>query len=124
MKFNGICILTENVPRLSEFYQKILNAKAVGDEIHTEIVTQGCGLAIYAKSVAERDMKFDFSAHWGAGNVTLMFCVENVDEEYARLQPFIRDFMTHPTTYPWGARSFHFRDPDGNIVDFYTPPKG
>jgi uncharacterized glyoxalase superfamily protein PhnB len=25
-----------------------------------------------------------------------------------------------PQTHPWGARAFWFRDPDGNIVDFFS----
>ena len=25
-----------------------------------------------------------------------------------------------PTTQPWGRRSVWFRDPDGNIVNFYA----
>ena len=30
------------------------------------------------------------------------------------------EFVMLPTTHPWGARSFWFRDPDGNIVDFFA----
>jgi catechol 2,3-dioxygenase-like lactoylglutathione lyase family enzyme len=26
-----------------------------------------------------------------------------------------------PTTQPWGTRSIYFRDPDGNLVDFFAP---
>jgi len=25
-----------------------------------------------------------------------------------------------PTTQPWGTRSVYFRDPDGNLVDFFA----
>ena len=28
---------------------------------------------------------------------------------------------TEPTTMPWGNRSLLFRDPDGNLVNFFTP---
>jgi len=26
-----------------------------------------------------------------------------------------------PTTLPWGNRSLLFRDPDGNLLNFFTP---
>ncbi len=52
-----------------------------------------------------------------------MFRVDDVDKEFDRLKKIIKEFMTIPTTYPWGARSLQFRDPDGNIIDFVTPPK-
>jgi len=119
----GICLITEDVPRLAAFYQAILQVGGEGDDIHMELRTDGCGMAIYAREAAERDMGFDFSAHWGTGGTTLMFRVDDADREFERLQSIVPAFMTTPTTYPWGARAFHFRDPDGNIVDFVTPPK-
>ena len=29
--------------------------------------------------------------------------------------------MNVPTTMPWGNRALLFRDPDGNLVNFFTP---
>jgi catechol-2,3-dioxygenase len=29
-------------------------------------------------------------------------------------------FLMLPTAHPWGSSSFWFRDPDGNIIDFYA----
>ena len=119
----GICLITEDVRRLVSFYEAVLGVKGEGDDIHMELHTDGCGMAIYAREAAERDMGFDFSAHWGTGGTTLMFRVDDADREFERLQSIVPAFMTTPTTYPWGARAFHFRDPDGNIIDFVTPPK-
>src|SRR3979411_982014 len=34
---------------------------------------------------------------------------------------FGEDFVNEPTTMPWGNRSLLFRDPDGNLVNFFTP---
>ena len=123
MDLFGICLITEDVKRLSSFYQAVLQVTAEGGDIHVTLQTGSCGMAIYDRSAAERDMGFDFQAHWGTGGTTLMFQVADVDAEYERLKEIVPAFMTTPTTYPWGARAFHFRDPDGNIVDFVTPPK-
>jgi uncharacterized glyoxalase superfamily protein PhnB len=49
------------------------------------------------------------------------FRVADVDKEYERLQGLVPDFVQAPTTMPWGNRSLLFRDPDGNLVNFFTP---
>ncbi|MBV9580788.1 MAG: VOC family protein, partial [Chloroflexi bacterium] len=59
------------------------------------------------------------------GGVMLEFHVDDADAEYARLQhlPNVTvDFVLTPTTLPWGNRSIYFRDPDGNLINFFTPP--
>lgn len=106
--------------RLARFYERVFLTSSEGDAVHSGIQLEGTGLAIYAKTAAEADMGFDFSSHWGSGNFTLGFEVEDVDREYARLQELDVEFVTVPKTYPWGSRSVHFRDPDGNIVCFRT----
>lgn len=53
----------------------------------------------------------------------LEFNVANVDQEYARLQGMVKTWVKPPTTQPWGSRSIYFRDPDGNLVDFFTRVK-
>ena len=118
MKFSNICIITENVSKLARFYETIFQTKAEGDDIHSTLSTAGAGIAIYSKKAAETDMSFDFSQYWGSGNFTIGYNVADVDEEYERLKSLKVDFVTTPTTWPWGARSVHFRDPDGNIICF------
>jgi uncharacterized glyoxalase superfamily protein PhnB len=56
----------------------------------------------------------------GHGSFTTMFEAKDVDAEYERLKALDVEFVMPPTTHPWGARSFWFRDPDGNIVDFFA----
>ncbi|TGS57605.1 VOC family protein, partial [Mesorhizobium sp. M3A.F.Ca.ET.201.01.1.1] len=50
------------------------------------------------------------------------FRVGDVDAEFARLSDLIKKTtVQEPTTMPWGNRSLQFRDPDGNLVNFFTP---
>ena len=49
------------------------------------------------------------------------FRVGDVDEAFRRLTQVIGDVVQEPTTMPWGNRSLLFRDPDGNLVNFFTP---
>jgi predicted enzyme related to lactoylglutathione lyase len=49
------------------------------------------------------------------------FRVDNVDQEYERLKKVFGEFVQEPTTMPWGNRSLLFRDPDRNLINFFTP---
>lgn len=49
------------------------------------------------------------------------FLVDDVDVEYQKLQGWVATFVNEPTTMPWGNRSLLFRDPDGNLVNLFTP---
>jgi catechol 2,3-dioxygenase-like lactoylglutathione lyase family enzyme len=105
MKFVGICLVTNNVPVLVDFYAKVLGVKAEGDDGHAVLSTEGAGMAIFSTEGMEGMAPHSMQGA-GCGSFTTMF--ENVD------------FVMLPTTHPWGARSFWFRDPDGNIVDFFA----
>jgi predicted enzyme related to lactoylglutathione lyase len=50
------------------------------------------------------------------------FRVSDVDAEYRKLVDVIGESLVQePTTMPWGNRSLLFRDPDGNLINFFTP---
>ena len=119
MRFNGICIVTENVPRLCAFYRKILKLEPEGANVFDIIPTDGAELSIYS---SERTEKMAPGCLKGAGNgsYTIEFEVEDVDEEFKRFKALNVEIVKPPTTQPWGRRSFWFRDPDRNIVNFYA----
>lgn len=119
MKFTGVCLVTANVPALVQFYTEILVCQAEGDDVHAEFVLDGLSLAIFARQGMEEMAPGSMNGA-GRGEVTLAFEVNNVDAEYARLTALGVPVVKPPATYPWGARSAWFRDPDGNIVDFYS----
>ncbi len=117
---SGVSLLTDDVRALSEFYVKILSADADINDHHVVVAVDGGGITIYSKSAAERDMGFAFHLYNGAGLCRFSFAVHDVDAEYERLKALNMGiaFIAEPTTYPWGARAMHFRDPDGHIVCF------
>ena len=118
---NGICFITDDVRRLVEFYEKVLQIEAEDvNDIHVNLTLDGGGITIYSKKAAEDDMGFDFDDHGGAGLCKISFVTDDVDAEYERLKSLdiAVNFMAPPTTYPWGSRAMHFRDPDGNIICF------
>ncbi len=53
-------------------------------------------------------------------NLGLEFLVDDVDAVYARLLELGVEMVKPPTTQPWSNRSFYFRDPEGNLLNFYS----
>lgn len=78
MEFTDICIITEDVLRVVEFYEKIFDCKAEGDSVHSFIRAHGLGIAIYDKNTAMNDMGFEFN-NTGTGLITIGYNVKDVD---------------------------------------------
>jgi uncharacterized glyoxalase superfamily protein PhnB len=97
----------------------ILQAKARGDDTFTILSTKGAALSIFTEEGMER-MASGSMQHSGCGRYILEFEVENVDEEYQCLKAMEVNFVKLPTTQTWGRRSVWFREPDGNIVNFFA----
>jgi uncharacterized glyoxalase superfamily protein PhnB len=90
--------------------------------VYAEFHTGAGVLAIFS---AEAQEKYIPGAAEPANNrsAILEFRVANVDAEYVRLQSLVQTWVKAPTNQPWGTRSVYFRDPEGNLVDFYSPAK-
>jgi uncharacterized glyoxalase superfamily protein PhnB len=115
------CLISQNMPRLAAFYTQVLAmpAKTVGNE-YAEFHTGVGVLAIFSSEAQEKYIPH--STEPGINkSVILEFEVADVDKEFARLQGMVKDWVKPPTNQPWGTRSFYFRDPDGDLVDFFTP---
>lgn len=117
------CLITRNFAQLVEFYQHVLGIPPrVSNGVYAEFPTGKGVLAIFT---AEAQELYIPGSALPANNrsAILEFKVANVDEEFVRLHKFVKDWVKPPTNQPWGTRSFYFRDPDGNLVDFYAPVK-
>lgn len=118
MRFAGIALITNDVPRLSRFYMEILGGEGEGDHYHMELKAHGTSLAIFSIEGME-DMAPGSMKGAGYGSLTINFEVEDVDSMYEKIVEMGMSIVKPPQTYPWGNRSFWFRDPDGNIVNFF-----
>jgi catechol 2,3-dioxygenase-like lactoylglutathione lyase family enzyme len=121
MNFISIRIITADVTRLAGFYERATGVQADwSGEDFAEIRTPGATLAIGA---ARTVPLFAPGAARPADNhsVIIEFLVDDVDSVHQKLTGFVQDFVYEPTTMPWGNRSLLLRDPDGNLVNFFTP---
>jgi uncharacterized glyoxalase superfamily protein PhnB len=116
MRFNGSCIITDDVISLANFYDLVLGTTSDINEVHTNIHIEGAGLAIYDRNCAKEDMNLSF--HDAGSNIVLQFIVEDVDKLFDRLSKLEIDIINEPVTYPWGAKSMQIKDLDGNIITF------
>lgn len=121
MKLQATRIITDDVDVLIRFYEKITELKAVRlHPLFAELRTNAGVLAIASSKTVP--LLGDNAAEAGANrSVMLDFLVADVDAEYERLKKIISSFVNAPTDMPWGNRSLLFRDPDGNLINFFTP---
>jgi catechol 2,3-dioxygenase-like lactoylglutathione lyase family enzyme len=121
MDFVSLRIITDDIKRLVRFYEEVSGLPATWyTEDFAELATPSCTLAIGSKRTMDL---FGAGAARPADNhsAILEFRVADVDAAYARLAGVVSDFVQQPTTQPWGNRSLMFRDPDGNLINFFTP---
>jgi predicted enzyme related to lactoylglutathione lyase len=121
MDFVSIRIITGDVARLVEFYERATGVEARwATEDFAELRTAGATLAIAGTRTVPL---FAPGSARPADNHSVIteFLVDDVDRVHQNLTGFVTDFVTEPTTMPWGNRSLLFRDPDGNLVNFFTP---
>ncbi|WP_433796689.1 VOC family protein [Actinoplanes sp. CA-252034] len=122
MHFASVRVITADVARLTGFYEAVTGCDA---RRHTpdfaEIALPGATLAIGGTATVAL---FGAGSAEPASNRTAIveFRVDDVDAEFARLADVIDDLVQPPTTMPWGNRSLLFRDPDGTLVNLFTPP--
>jgi len=121
MKLTSLRIITGDIKRLVQFFEKVTNLPAQSyTEDFAEIVTATSTLAIGStRTIA----LFGEGIAQPAGNksVIIEFRVGNVDDEFERIKDIVSEVVQKPTTMPWGNRSLLFRDPDGNLINFFTP---
>ncbi len=119
MDFRSVRIITSDIKRLAGFYERVTGGTLTwytGE--FAELTTAHATLAIGGTATFAQ-----FSADAvrpGGGSVIIEFLVADVDQAYQDAGP-LDDVLQKPATMPWGNRSLLFRDPDGNLVNFFTP---
>jgi uncharacterized glyoxalase superfamily protein PhnB len=122
-KLKSVCLITQDVPGLRNFYQSLLEETPYGDDLFVAFSISGANLSLFSTQGLNK-MVPGLINDSSAGNCFLEFEVEDVDKEYERLKVLNVDVIKPPTTQPWGLRSVWFRDTDGNKINFYSHVTG
>lgn len=121
MNFVSIRLITDDVARLADFYELVTRGTAVRTadvfaELTTPLATLAIGstrtVAVFGPGVAEPAQN---------RSAIIEFLTPDVDADYARLRGVVGSWVNEPTDMPWGNRSLLLRDPDGNLVNLFTP---
>ena len=119
MKLISTRLVTADVTALARFYREVTGIAPVGNEDYVELETAVGTLAISSQRGVD---VFNAGAAVPASNRTAIieFEVGDVDRERTRLAGIVGEFVLEPTDQPWGNRSMLFRDPDGNLINFFA----
>lgn len=121
MDFVSIRLITADIKRLVGFYEAVTGLAATWfTPDFAELATPSCTLAIGST----RTLAFfgeDVARPAANRSAIIEFRVGDVDAEHDRLKEVVREPVQAPTTMPWGNRSLLLRDPDGNLVNLFTP---
>lgn len=123
MNFSSTRIITAHFDRLVAFYEFATGTAATRytndfAEFRTPTATLAIGSTNTLAFFGETPIAIPASNQ----SVIIEFRVEDVDKTYEQLAFFLsKSLVQKPTTMPWGNRSLLFKDPDGNLVNFFTP---
>jgi catechol 2,3-dioxygenase-like lactoylglutathione lyase family enzyme len=116
----SVRLITDNLDAMVQFYENVTGVTADRPApVFAELRFPSGTLALGHTSTAGL---FNNAARPAANQTAIIeWAVADVDSEYERLQPIVGVWEQPPTLMPWGNRSILFRDPDGNLVNLFTP---
>ncbi len=113
MQLHGVWFHTCDAPRLAAFQQAVLGETPLREGSHYRFAQ--AQLAVYDPGETRPTP---------CKNMSLLFCVPELMAEYARLLRCVPGIAVASPLQrrPWGAYSFRFTDPDGNLVSLLQAP--
>jgi len=117
-------ILTDHVAGLASFYAAFVGIDVVTNDYYVEVKTPTAAVAFSRRQFIELNASGVPLSSMPSDAVILDFQVDDVDRHYERVNRLGVAWINAPTTQPWGNRSMMFRDPEGNLVDMFSPARG
>ncbi|MGI9583276.1 VOC family protein [Chryseobacterium sp. RRHN12] len=121
MKLTSLRLISKDIKTAVAFYEQVIGITATWyTEDFAELSADSITIAVGSTRTMQMFSEglTDFA---GTKSTIIEFLVKNVDEEYERIKEIASEIIQEPTTMPWGNRSLLFCDPDGNMINFFTP---
>lgn len=130
MKFSNVRLLVKDYRKCFEFYSETLGFEPLWDIENCygafKVADNIEGFAIFLSDyMAQVVGNADKTQPAGCREKSMVsFEVGNVDETYHALKTKGVEFVNEPIDMPgWGMRVVHLRDPEENLIEFFTPLK-
>lgn len=121
MKLTSLRMISKDIQAAAAFYEQIIGITATWyTEDFAELSTDSITIAIGSTRTMQMFSE-DLTDFAGTKSTIIEFLVSNIDEEYERIKSIASYIIQEPTTMPWGNRSLLFSDPDGNMINLFTP---
>lgn len=123
MDLLSIRIITANLDGLVKFYEQVTGMPVVQyTPDFAELKTPTATIAIGSTKTLQVFGGDEVAQPAQNRSVIIEFRVDDVEKDYERLANYLQNnIVQKPTTMPWGNKSLLFRDPDGNLINFFTP---
>jgi catechol 2,3-dioxygenase-like lactoylglutathione lyase family enzyme len=122
MNFVSVRLITADIQRLVSFYKRVTGLAPTWYTVDfAELSTPTSTLAIGSTHTMQLFGTATPTPTRGGGSAIIEFLVPDVDATCEELKAVVTDVVQAPTTMPWGNRSLLIRDPDGNLVNFFSP---
>ncbi len=123
MSLVSIRIITADLNGLVKFYEQVTGIPIVQyTPDFAELQTKTATLAIGSTRTLQFFGGEDVAQASQNRSAIIEFLVDDVEKDYERLADFLKPYIVQkPTAMPWGNKSLLFRDPDGNLVNLFTP---
>jgi lactoylglutathione lyase len=116
-------LFAADLERSIRFYRDVIGLPfKFSNESYAEFATEGAKFGLFARGhlpeLLGREVPSD-PVPWPQGEVA--FFVDDPDAEHERLAAARVEVLAPPTDRPWGERTLHVADPDGNVVELTRP---
>lgn len=107
MKLCGVCIMTNDVKKLCDFYSLVFEKMPQGSEVHKTFDDEQ--LAIWKPGQLDQIRN---------PSISIMYYVKDVMTLYKRLKSYEHlKHISQPEIKPWGVKALKLNDPDGNEIN-------